>query len=448
MNKLIWMMIPLLLAGNGVTAQVKRWKFRECLDTALVHNITVNQSRLTNELNKVSLEQSKAGRIPSVSANASEGLSLGKNVDPTTNSFVTQAYHSTNLSINGSYNLFNGLQNANTIRQNRLNVEAGQYDIEKVKNDVTLNITTGYLQVLFAYEVLSAAKNQAEVTAAQVDRTQKMVEAGKSPESDLLQIRSQQATDNLSVITAQNQLDLAKVTLMQLMEIPVTDLFDVEIPTMLEPTQQILNTNEEIYRRSLAVMPQITGYTIKTDAALMAQKVSEGARWPRLTLGANLNTNFASSRTQGSVVNPEGYPFFEQIWDNIGQSLNLGLSIPIYSNRQIKSNIDRAKINVLNARLNEQNVKNVLRKNVEQTATDLKAASKKYEATREQLRAVEAAYLNAEKKYGVGVMNATDFLIQKNNFFQSQSNLIQARYDYIFKSKILDFYQGKDIQIN
>lgn len=448
MNKLIWMMIPLLLAGNGVTAQVKRWKFRECLDTALVHNITVNQSRLTNELNKVSLEQSKANRIPSVSANASEGLSLGKNVDPTTNSFVTQAYHSTNLSINGSYNLFNGLQNANTIRQNRLNVEAGQYDIEKVKNDVTLNITTGYLQVLFAYEVLSAAKNQAEATAAQVDRTQKMVEAGKSPESDLLQIRSQQATDNLSVITAQNQLDLAKVTLMQLMEIPVTDLFDVEIPTMLEPAQQILNTNEEIYRRSLAIMPQITGYTIKTNAALMAQKVSEGARWPRLTLGANLNTNFASSRTQGSVVNPEGYPFFEQIWDNIGQSLNLGLSIPIYSNRQIKSNIDRAKINVLNARLNEQNVKNVLRKSVEQTATDLKAASKKYEATREQLRAVEAAYLNAEKKYVVGVMNATDFLIQKNNFFQSQSNLIQAKYDYIFKSKILDFYQGKEIQIN
>lgn len=441
-------MIPLLLAGNGVTAQVKRWKFRECLDTALVHNITVNQSRLTNELNKVSLEQSKANRIPSVSANASEGLSLGKNVDPTTNSFVTQAYHSTNLSINGSYNLFNGLQNANTIRQNRLNVEAGQYDIEKVKNDITLNITTGYLQVLFAYEVLSAAKNQAEATAAQVDRTQKMVEAGKSPESDLLQIRSQQATDNLSVITAQNQLDLAKVTLMQLMEIPVTDLFDVEIPTMLEPAQQILNTNEEIYRRSLAIMPQITGYTIKTDAALMAQKVSEGARWPRLTLGANLNTNFASSRTQGSVVNPEGYPFFEQIWDNIGQSLNLGLSIPIYSNRQIKSNIDRAKINVLNARLNEQNVKNVLRKSVEQTATDLKAASKKYEATREQLRAVEAAYLNAEKKYVVGVMNATDFLIQKNNFFQSQSNLIQAKYDYIFKSKILDFYQGKEIQIN
>ena len=441
-------MIPLLLAGNGVTAQVKRWKFRECLDTALVHNITVNQSRLTNELNKVSLEQSKANRIPSVSANASEGLSLGKNVDPTTNSFVTQAYHSTNLSINGSYNLFNGLQNANTIRQNRLNVEAGQYDIEKVKNDITLNITTGYLQVLFAYEVLSAAKNQAEATAAQVDRTQKMVEAGKSPESDLLQIRSQQATDNLSVITAQNQLDLAKVTLMQLMEIPVTDLFDVEIPAMLEPAQPILNTNEEIYRRSLAIMPQITGYTIKTNAALMAQKVSEGARWPRLTLGANLNTNFASSRTQGSVVNPEGYPFFEQIWDNIGQSLNLGLSIPIYSNRQIKSNIDRAKINVLNARLNEQNVKNILRKSVEQTATDLKAASKKYEATREQLRAVEAAYLNAEKKYVVGVMNATDFLIQKNNFFQSQSNLIQAKYDYIFKSKILDFYQGKEIQIN
>jgi len=425
-------------------SQSAPWTFRQCLDTAFKRNISINQSRLSNELNKVSLEQSKANRIPNLSANANEGLSFGKNVDPTTNTFVTEGYHSTNMGLSSNLNLFNGMQNANTIKQNRLNVEAGQFDIEKAKNDVILNITTGYLQVLFAYEILSAAKKQSEATAIQVDRTEKMVHAGKSPESDLLQIKSQFATDNLSVITAQNQLALAKVTLMQLMEIPVSDDFDVIVPDMVEPSAVLIQTNEEIYKKSLTILPQIYSASLKTNAAQMALKVSEGARWPKLNLGANLNTNYASSRKKGTV-NPQGYPFFSQLWDNVGQSVSLGLSIPIYSNRQIKSNIDRAKINTMTAQLNEQNTRNVLRKSVEQTYTDLKAAAKKYEANKEQLSAVESVYQNAEKKYTVGVMSATDFLIQKNNFNQSQSSLIQAKYDYIFKTKILDFYQGKAI---
>jgi outer membrane protein len=445
MKKTNSLFILLFLVTGTAGAQTKPWTFQQCLDTALQRNISVNQSRMSNELNKVSLEQSKANRIPSLSASAGEALNVGKNVDPTTNTFVTQAYHSTNLGVSSSYNLFNGLQNANTIRQNRLNVQAGESDIEKAKNDVILSITTGYLQVLFANEILAAAKSQEEATSAQVERTEKMVNAGKSPESDLLQIKSQLATDNLSVITAQNQLDLARVTLMQLMDIPINDGFEVEVPVMDESSEAVIQTNEEIYRKSLTVLPQISSASLRTSASMMALKVSQGAHWPRLSLGANLNTNYASSRKQGSSVNPEGYPFFEQIWDNIGQSFSMGLSIPIYSNRQIKSNIDRARINLITTRLSEQNVKNVLRKSVEQTYTDMRASVKKYEATKQQVAAVESVYKNAEKKFTVGVMSATDFLIQKNNFTQSQSNLIQAKYDYIFKRKILDFYQGKAI---
>ncbi len=445
MNKKIVFFILMFLMLRSAGAQNKPFTFEQCLDTALQRNISVNQSRMSNELNKVSLEQSKANRIPSVSANAGEALNVGKNIDPTTNTFVTEAYHSTNLGISSSYNLFNGLQNANTIRQNRLNVEAGQSDIEKVKNDVTLNITTGYLQVLFAKEILAAAKSQEEATASQVERTEKMVNAGKSPESDLLQIKSQLATDNLSVITAQNQLDLARVTLMQLMDIPIADDFDVVVPLMDESTPAVLLTNEEIYQKSLTVQPQITSASLRTSASMMALKVSQGAHWPRVSLGANMNTNYASSRKKGSV-NPEGYPFFEQIWDNIGQSFSMGISIPIYSNRQIKSNIDRAKINLITTQLSEQNVKNVLRKSVEQTYTDMRASVKKYDATKQQVAAVESVYKNAEKKFTVGVMSATDFLIQKNNYTQAQSNLIQAKFDFIFKRKILDFYQGKAIQ--
>lgn len=426
-------------------AQQQEWTFRQCLDTALQRNIAVNQTRMTNELNKVAYEQSKAQRIPGVSANASEGLNFGRNIDPTTNVYVTEAYHSTSFGVSASLNLFNGLQTANTIRQNRLNVEAGRYDIEKARNDVTLNITTGYLQLLFAKEILAAAKSQAEATKAQVDRTEKMVKAGKSPESDLLQIQSQEATDNLTVINAMNQLDLARITLMQLMEIPVDDRFDVAVPALQEVSPLVEMTNEELYRKSLEVQPQISGYALKLAASQMALRVSEGSRWPRLTFGANMNTNYASGRTKG-FVNPENYPFFEQIYDNIGQSFSLGLSIPIYNQRQIQSSIERAKINVINAQLNEQNTKNTLRKNVEQTYADFRAAGKKYEATQIQLAAVESVYRNAEKKFSVGVLSATDFLIQKNNFTQSQSSLIQAKYDFVFKRKILDFYQGKEIR--
>ena len=445
MNKTSSFFIILFLLAGQAGAQTKPWTFQQCLDTALQRNISVNQTRMVNEINKVNLEQSKANRIPSVSANVNEAFNVGKNVNQTTNDFVTVGFHSTSVGVSSSYNVFNGLQNANTIRQDRLNVQAGQYDIENVKNDVTLNITTGYLQVLFAGEILAAAKSQEEATMAQVDRTEKMVKAGKSPESDFLQIKSQLATDNLSVIIAQNQLDMAKVTLMQLMEIPVTGDFEVVVPAMDETAEGILQTREEIFQKSLTVQPQITSASLNTDAAKMALKISEGARYPRVNLGANLNTNFASSRTNGSVVNPEGNPFGKQMWDNLGQSFSLGVAIPIYSNRQIKSGIDRAKINVITTKLREQDVKNVLRKNIEQTFTDLNSAVKKYEATKQQLAAVESVYLNAEKKYTVGVMNATDFLIQKNNYKQSQSGLIQAKYDYIFKHKILDFYQGKAI---
>ena len=445
MNRITWLFITMFLASGLADAQTKSWTFQQCLDTALQRNISVNQSRLSNEINKVDLAQSKANRIPSVSANANEAVNIGKNVDPTTNSFVTEGYHSTNMGISGSYNLFNGLQNTNTIRQNRLNVQAGQYNIEKVKNDVTIDITNGYLQVLLDNEILIAAKNLEESSIADVVRAEKMVNAGKSPESDLLQMKSQLATDNLSVINAQNKLDMDKVTLMQLMDIPVTDSFDIVVPAMDETLTGVLLTNEEIYQKSLAAQPQITGASLQTNASTMALKVAQGAYWPRVNLGANMNSNYASSRKKGSSVNPEGYPFYQQMWDNLGQSFSMGISIPIYSNRQVKSRIEKARINLLSTQLNEQNTRNLLRKTIEQTYMDLHASVKKLEATKQQLAAVEAVYKNAEIKYTVGAMSATDFLVQKKNYAQSQSSLIQSKYNSIFIRKILDFYQGKAI---
>lgn len=429
-----------------VNGQNQVWSFQQCLDSALRKNITINQSILTNELNKVSLAQAKAGRIPSLSASANESFNAGKTIDPTENTYVDQTFHSTNVGISSSYNLFNGLQNNRNIQQYKSNIKAGEYDIEKIRNDITISVTNAYLQVLFYYEILSTAQAQVEATQAQVDRTEKMVNAGKLAESNLLQIKSQLSTDKLSLINAENQLSLAKVDLMQLMEIPVTGNFEVAVPELEEPAVLQTGTSEDNFQKALVTQPQIAGSAMKTEAVNWSYKAYQGARYPRLNMGVGISSNYASSRTKGGV-NPENYPFFEQMWNNLGENISLSLSIPIYSNRQIKSNIDRARINLMNQKLTEQNTRNQLRKTIEQLTTDLKSAARKYEATQEQLQSSELTYKNSESKYNVGMINATDYLIEKNNYVKAQSGMIQARYDLIFKGKILDFYLGKGITL-
>lgn len=426
-------------------AQNRVWTFQQCLDTALQRNISLNQSRLNTDLSRITLEQSKANLFPNLSASARDGVGFGRSVNPTTNQYVQRTTNSSSFGMSTGVDLFNGFQITRTILQNKMNLDAVKTDVENVRNQVTLSITTAYLQLLFQYEILKAAKNQTEATAIQVDRTQKMVNAGKLPESNLFTIRSQQATDNLAVVNAQGQLDLAKVTLEQLMEIPVTDSFEVKIPDLVEPSLLLNQTNQEIYNKALTVQPQIAGASIRTNSALLGIKISEGARYPSLSLNGGINSNYSVTSRTGSNSPVKDSPFFPQLWNNLGESIGLNLSIPIYSNRQLKSNIERAKINALSAQLDEQNTRLQLRKTIEQSYTDLRNSIKKYEAVKEQINAAELSYQNMERKYNVGMSTAIDYLIEKNNYFQAQSNGIQAKYDYIFKSKILDFYQGKPI---
>jgi outer membrane protein len=427
-------------------AQHHLWTFQECLDTAIQRNISLNESRVNNDLNRINLDQSKASLYPYLSATGREGVGFGRSLNPTTNQYLARTTNSSSFGISSAVTLFNGFQLTRTIMQNKMNLDAGKTDIDNVKNQVTLNLTTAYLQVLFDYEILDAAKSQAKATAVQVDQTEKQVKAGSLPESNLYTIRAQLATDNLAVVNAQSTLDLAKVTLEQIMELPMVDSFDLKVPDFIEPALMMNKTNQEIYAKALTVQPQIAGASIRTNSALLGIKISEGARYPTLSLSGSANSNYAvSSRTGVDASVPKASPFFPQLWNNLGESIGLNLSIPIYSNRTIKSNIERARVNALLIQLNEQNIKFQLRATIEQSYTDLKSSIKKYEATRDQIASAELAYQNMERKYKVGMATAIDFLIEQNAFYQAQSNGIQAKYDYIFKSKILDFYQGVPI---
>ena len=427
-------------------AQHQLWTFQQCLDTALQRNISINESRANNELNRINLDQSKASLYPYLSASGRDGVGLGRSLNPLTNQYVEKTTSSTTFGISAGVTLFNGFQLTKTILQNKMNLDASKTDIDNVRNQVILNITTAYLQVLLDYELLDAAKSQVNATAAQVDQTEKQVKIGTVPESNLFTMRSQLATDNLSLVNAQSTLELAKVTLEQIMELPIIDSFDLKVPDFVEPALMMNKTNQEIYSKALTVQPQIAGASIRTNSALLGIKITEGARYPTLSLSSATSSNYVvSSRNGVAATVPQASPFFPQLWNNLGESIGLNLSIPIYSNRTIKSNIERAKVNAMLAQLNEKDLKLQLRTTIEQSYTDLKNSIKKYEATKDQIAAAELAYKNMEKKYKVGMATAIDYLIEKNAFYQAQSNGIQSKYDYIFKSKILDFYQGVPI---
>ncbi len=461
---------------HTVYSQEKQWTIQECMDTALQNNIQLNQQRLSNRLSEVSIEQSRAQRIPSLNASTSQGLSFGRSIDPYTNQYNNTNFASNSFSLNSNVTLFNGFQNTNTIRRNEIDLQAGEKDLETLKKNITLNITLGYLQVLFAYDQLENARNKLASTRAQVERTQKLVEIGELPEGNLLQLQSQMATDNYSFVNADNQVWIAKVNLMQLMNIPVKSGFDLLRPSYPDTINTaILNKSaDEVYQEALQTQPQVQSAVLKVQSAEKGLQISKGAMAPRLSLSANLSSGYSNARSlydrtyntvteeigylasdpsdkvlsdrQHTIVSAKSYPFQNQVWDNFGQSVRLSLSFPIFNSKQVKSNIKRSMINIETARLNKMNVEVQLRKNVEQAYSDLVVASKNYAAASEQLRTAKKSFQDTEKKYNLGLVNATDYLIEKNNYANARVMLTRNKYDYIFKHKILDFYKGEPIQ--
>jgi outer membrane protein len=465
--------ILILFTASWSFSQDNIWTLEKCIHHALEKNISINQKILNNELSEITLDQSKADLLPNLSASGSQSWNFGRSVDPYTNDYVSTNVGSNNFSLSSQVTLFDGLQNVNTIKKNQLDVQSGNLDLEKTKNDITLSVTQAYLQVLFAYEQVENSILRLESTAAQVERTQKLVNAGSSPEGDLFKINSQLASDQYSFVNAENQLSISKVNLMQIMELPVEEKFDIVIPDFDVTTIGITTpgTSDEIFSKALEVQPEIESSELKVASAEQSLKIAKGGLYPRLSLSGSLGTGYSNARTLRQFGDPVtdiqeigylqsdptelvvsertyspsseiDYAFGDQIRDNLSESVRLSLSIPIFNRFQVKNNISRSRINVETAELNKQNTENQLRKTIEQAYNDLISSAKNYDAAVEQLKSLERSYNDTERKYELGMVNATDYLIEKNNYENSKFSLSRAKYEYIFTYKILEFYQG------
>ncbi|MFY9310515.1 MAG: TolC family protein [Bacteroidia bacterium] len=447
----------------------------ECIDYALKNNIQVKQSVLNTELSHINLVQSEANLLPSLNANASHSYNYGRTIDRFTNQFATQQVLSQNLSLSSDVTLFSGFQNLNTIQQNKYSYMAGKYDVEKMRNDVALNVASAYLQVLYASESVEITRNQMGITQAQVNRTKLLVEAGSAAKGVLLDMQAQLASEELTYTSAQNQLDIAYLGLAQLLNLPGTEGFSIVKPDLQIAGETLLAASvSQIYNSAVSNLPEMKSAEYKVKSSEKAVDVAWGGLSPRLSFSAAYGTGYSGlsqrvvslpayqgyspngSFTSGgdTVYSPvfssavtEKIPFADQYKDNVNKSFGFFLTVPVFNRLQTKNAIDRAHIQKLNAELTVESTRLQIQKNVQQAYADASAGLKKYAASLKAVEATKESFKYTEQKFNVGAVNTNDYNESKNRLVKAESDLLQAKYEYIFKTKVLDFYQGKPLKL-
>lgn len=431
----------------------KIWSLEECIQYAHDNNIRIKQQELNALFNKNTLKQSKINQAPSLNAIAGHSYSRGRTLDQSTYRYSNQDINSDNFNINSSVTLFNGLQQSNTIKQNKYNLIASQLDVEKLKNDISVSIALAYLQILLDKELLDVAKNQLEITRLQVERTQKLVDAGSVPEGNLFEVSSQAAMEEVQVVNNQNQLDLAYLNLTQILDLDSVGNFDVETPDLSE----LLNENyiippvETVFNDAVNIMPEIKSAEFRLKSSEQSLKIAKGARSPRVSLGGSYSTLYSDIRKKlsldpgtGNIIESE-YPFGEQLNDNQALGINFGLSIPIFNGWMVNTNVSNAKLNIENYQYELKNAKLSLYKEIQQAYADATASLNRYRANEKAVISMKESFRYTEQKFNVGLVNSVDYNTAKNQLTKAQSELLQAKYNYIFTINVLDFYRGKPI---
>ncbi|MBY0542128.1 MAG: TolC family protein [Sphingobacteriaceae bacterium] len=414
---------------------------QQAIDKTLTNNLQVKQSKLSESLSDETFKQSKLDIYPSLNANVGQNMNWGRNQSQSGLFENTQRY-SANGSLSTGVDLFNGLTKINQIKQNKVLLEANKTNTEKVRNDLTLSVITSYLQILYNKDFLKAAQDQLSVAKKTLNREQILLDEGTKTLADVSQSKSQVATAELNVTNAANALSISYLTLAQLMDIPSSTTYEVQAPAIDSFNSQIGSKNaEEIYKNALSIFPDIKLAELNTSASKIGVSVAKGRLYPRLSLSASYGSNYFYS--YNSIL--PNTLFSEQVKNNVGKGIGMSLSIPIFNGLQAKSGVTRAKINLMQTETQEQLAKNNLNKVIYQAVADLKAAEARFASTSNAFLAQKDAYYVIEQRYEVGMVNSLEFSTAQTNRNKAEIDLIQAKYDLIFRAKLIDYYLGKQI---
>ncbi|MBW6498893.1 MAG: TolC family protein [Bacteroidales bacterium] len=470
-NRFILLVVLTFLSGQQVLGQ-QAWSLEDCINHALENNIQIKQRKLSVDIARENLLQTRANQLPNLNANASHGYNFGRTIDPFTNEFATERVRSNNFSLSTGLNLFSGFQVRNSIEQGRQELEASRFDVEKMENDISLAVASGYLQILFARELAEVAASNLEITRQQVQQTQRLVEAGTLARGSLYTIEAQAATEELQLVNAQNQLEISILNLAQLLDLADYQQFEIVVPVIdIDTFGQMEYSPMQIFSTAVNSQPDVRSSELRVASAEQGVKIARGARSPMLSFRGSYGTGYSGASREitdvmigqpqqiGQTASGEAVfgpsfdyitrikPFGDQLEDNLNRSLAFVLTIPIFNSFQTRASIGRSKIALENASLNNQLIRDQFFKNVQQAYADAQAALKRFNATTKNVQALQEAFRYVEQRFSVGMVNSLEYNDAKNRLTAAQSDLLQSKYEYVFRVKVLDFYLGIPISI-
>lgn len=436
----IFLIILTLCSPIFLSAQAQPYSLKNCIEYALEKSTDIGRAKNSIESQNAYLEQSEAARLPNLQLNANHQLSSAGNYNTTNNEWSRNGNATLTVSLNSQVTLYNGAKIKNTIRQSQINLEAAELNIQTEQELIGLNILSAYINVLLAKDNVQNSQLQLEVTQKQLAYTEAKKEAGSISLSDLLIIKSQLASDKTSLIEAESNLRISLVSLMQLMNMPISNDFDIQQPDIDELIGNTTETNPVmVYAIALGIQPNIKTATLSVESTETGIIIAKAEALPKLTLNGGMNTGY------GSTIN--GVDLGEQFSNSANPYVGLSLSVPIFQKKQTKTQVKLAQIQVRNSELELIDMKNDLRKYIEQACTDAQTAQSNYRALQEQLDAENESYQVANEMFTQGMMNSVDFLSSKNNLIVAENKFTQAKYELILQNKIVEYYLGKPIEL-
>lgn len=435
----------LLFVASGMAQEKNSWTLDECITYALENNISLKRQELATELNKKDFEQSKLNALPNLNGQIQHNMGSGRLLDEGTYEWVNTDLRQGNLGLASSVTLFNGLTGYNTVRMMKANYLASLENLELYENNLLLQVMTAYLDMLRKAELYEISIEKVKITQLQVERMEMMMQVGNASEGEVLEVKAQSSNEGYNMILAKNQVEVARLTLTQLLNLPAEESMDIIQPVIPEPNVLQMPDMDEVYQSALGLLPQIKAAEYTIDYYDRNLAVSRGALTPEVFARAYYNSNYNNLLPNPRNIN-EDYPFDQQIVDNRYSQLSVGITIPIFNKWQGRTGISKAKINLQDARYNLEYSKQQLFKEIQQYYTDAKASLENYNAASEILANSEEAYRYADEKFKVGMATALELAEARNRLFASRSEMVSAKYVFVFYLKILDFYQGKEIE--
>lgn len=451
------------------------WDVERCINYAWEHSLNIQQSQYGVEFEKVNKQQNKAQRYPNLNGSTGLNLNFGRSLDETTDAFTTQSIINSNYGLSTGVLLWNAGRLNKNIEQSDLLLQAASNDVEQAKRDIALSVGTAYLNALFAQENLGIVQNSLILTKEQLSQIDKLITAGSRPRNERLDIVAQMSTDEQQIVAAENNLQIAILNLKQLMNLDVeTDITLVSPPeTIYIETDPDRLTFQEVYNEALKHQPNIQAGESRLKSAELGVEIANTGKYPSIFANGNLGTAHSNRAktidgvstvpVSSSVIindapsvltvnqdipNVIDQKYFSQLDGNLRYGVGLGASIPIYDNYNTKASVQRAKLNVLTTQTQNDQLHQTLRTNVQQTLSDARAAKRALQAAENTVEARKAAFDNAEKRFNLGAINTFEYVNAKNQYESSKINYIISKYDYLFRSKIVDFYMGKSITLD